>query len=120
MTTTNKKIELTDDQIEQILLGAMRLHGMLPFSVQEVAALDADLDSYVPPFSPTDPNELLKRLGPMDSVKIATALPTTPLDTPSVRNLAHAAREGGELTPEIEQQMVADKARFLREGGNDQ
>jgi hypothetical protein len=45
---------------------------MLPPSIEEVAALDAELASFELPFKPITPNELLKRFD--------------------------AAREGGELT----------------------
>jgi hypothetical protein len=55
----NKKTEHTDEQIEQILFDSMRLHQMLPPSVEEVAALDAELASFRPPFTPADANELL-------------------------------------------------------------
>lgn len=120
MTMTDKKLELTDDQIEQVLFDAMRLHGLWPPSVKEVAALDAELASFEPPFRPADPNELLKRLVSADTMKTATVLPPIPFDAPSVCNLAHAAREGGELTTEIMQRMADNKEKFLREEYNDQ
>ena len=115
MAKNSPKIELTDEQVEQILFDAMRLHGMLPPSVDEVAALDAELASFELPFGSTDSGKLLKRLDAANSTKAATILPFPLPDTPSARNLARAAREGGELTTETEQQMAIDKAKFLQE-----
>ena len=119
MTNHTPITELTDEQVEQILFDAMRFHGMLPPSVEEVAAIDADLASFELPFSPSDPNELLKQLDSENTVKVATILSFTPLDSPSLQNLARAARNGNELTTEIEQRMAADKAKYLQEENYD-
>ncbi len=113
------KPEPTDEDVEQILFDAMRMHGMLPPSVEEFAALDAELASFELPFGPTDLDELLKRLD--DDVNADTSptiLPFQSTDDTNVRNLARAAREGGTLTPEIEQKMSADKSKYLQDENN--
>jgi len=119
MTKNTQKTELTDEQIEQVLFDAMRLYDMLPPSIEEVAALDAELASFDLPFGPSDPDKLLRRLDTVNSTRSIISPPFPPLETSSVRNLSRAAREGGELTPEIEQRMATDKDKILQEKNND-
>jgi hypothetical protein len=121
MSNNNQNHDMTDEQVEQIMFDAMRMHGMLPPSVEEVATLDAELTSIVLPFSPLSPDELFKRLDAVNSsgVEVTSPFVQHP-DAQYTRNLAHAAREGSELTREIVQRMEADKERFLRDKTNDQ
>ena len=120
MAKNKQKIELTEELLEQITFDAMCMSGMLPPSVEEVAALDAKLASTELPFGPSDPDELLERLDSKDNAEDTTTLAFPQPNVESVRNLARAAREGGELTTEIEQQMAADKAKFLQDENADQ
>jgi hypothetical protein len=62
MATNKKKSKLTSDELEQITFDAMRVHGVLPPTVEEVAALDAELSDLELPFGPSDPLSLLKKL----------------------------------------------------------
>lgn len=113
MAKNNKRAEMTTDELEQIMFDAMRVYGVLPPTVEEVAALDAGLVNVDLPFEPSDPDEILKKLD-VETEDDAVVLPFAGLDDASVRNLARAARQGGELTDEIEQRMANDKARFLQ------
>lgn len=113
MAKNNKRAEMTMHELEQIMFDAMRVHGVLPPTVEDVAAMDAELINVELPFEPSDPDEILKKLD-VDTEEDAVVLPFTSLDVASVRNLARAARQGGELTDEIERRMADDKARFLQ------
>jgi hypothetical protein len=113
MAKNSKRAEMTSDELEQILFDAMRVHGVLPPTIGEVAALDAELSDLELPFEPSDPDELLKELD-VDIEEDAVILPFSSLEDSSIRNLARAGRQGGELTDEIEQRMVDDKTKFLQ------
>ena len=114
MAKINSKPELTDEEIEQTLFDAMRIRGMLPVSIEEFAALDVELASLELPFGPTGLDELFKRLDAANLPPSTTILPNMSADHLRGGNLAHAAREGSELTQEIEQRMSADKSIFLK------
>ena len=115
MAKNNKKTELTPDELEQITFDAMRVHGVLPPTVEEIAAFDAELSDVDLPFGPSDPDELLKRLETeVDADEQEVILPFATMEETS-RNLARAARQGGELTEDIEQRMADDKAKFLQD-----
>ena len=113
MAKKMKKAELTIDELEQITFDAMRVFKVLPPTMDEVAAIDAELSNVELPFGPNNPDELLKRLD-IDSHDSGVVLQLPQSDEGSVRNLARAAREGGELTTEIEQRMADDKAKLLQ------
>lgn len=113
MAKNNKRAEMTIDELEQIMFDAMRIHGVLPPTVDEVAALDAEIGNVDLPFGPSDPDEILKRMD-VDTEENGVILTFPSFDDASVRNLARAARQGGELTDEIEQRMADDKAKFLQ------
>ena len=113
MAKNNKRAEMTTDELEQIMFEAMRVHGVLPPTMEEVAALDAELRNVDLPFEPSDPDEVLKKLD-VDTEEDAVILTFSSLDDASARNLARASRQGGELTDEIEQRMADDKAKFLQ------
>lgn len=116
MAKNKKTTELTCDELEHITFDAMRVHGVLPPTIEEVAALDAELSDVELPFGPSDPDALLKKLDVDANVgneepilSFFTAMQGTS------RNLAQAARQGGELTDDIRQRMADDKARFLQD-----
>lgn len=119
MAKNNKRAEMTTDELEQIMFDAMRIHGMLPPTVEEVAAMDAELVNVDLPFEPSDFDEILKKLD-VDTEEDAVVLPFARLDDSSIRNLARAARLGGELTEEIEHRMADDKAKFLQNEHDDE
>lgn len=119
MSKNNNRAEMTTDELEQITFDAMRVHGVLPLTVEEVAAMDAELVNADLPFEPRDPEEVLNRLD-MDTEVDAVVLPFAGLNDACVRNLARAARQGGELTDEIEHRMAEDKAKFLRNEHDDE
>lgn len=115
MAKNNKKTKMTPDELEQLMFDAMRVHGVLPPTIEEVAAFDAELSDVDLPFGPSDPDELLKRLETeFDDDEQEVILSSTAMKETS-RNLARAARLGGELTEDIEQRMADDKAKFLRD-----
>ena len=115
MAKNNKKTKMTTDELEQITFDAMRVHGVLPPTVEEVAAFDAELSEVELPFGPSDPDELLRTLdSEVDADEQEAILPFATMEATS-RNLARAARQGGELTEEIEQRMADDKAKFLQD-----
>ena len=118
MAKNNKRAEMTTDELEQIMFDAMRVHCIFSPTVEEVAALDAELGSVDFPFEPSDPDEMLRKLD-ADAEECAVVLQFVGLDDASVRNLARAARQGGELTDEIEQRMADDKAKFLQNEHDD-
>lgn len=119
MAKNNKRAEMSTDELEQIMFDAMRFHGVLPPTVEEVAALDAELVHVDLPFEPSDPDEILKKLD-VETEEDIVVLPFASLDDASVRNLARAARQGGELTDDIEQRMADDKAKFLQNEHDDE
>ena len=120
MSKKNKAPELSIEDLEQITFDAMRHCGVFPpMSSQDIAAIESELAEFTPPFSPSDPRELLKRLeaGAVDESVASIPFPTA--DAESIRNLARAARDGGELSEDIEQRMAEDKAKYLqREPGD--
>lgn len=106
MAKSNKKSELTAGELEEITFDAMRMHGVLPPTIEEVAAMDAELPNVTLPFGPSDPDELLKNLDAGVEVDEAEGiLPFSATEETSIRNLARAARQGNDLTEEIEQRM---------------
>lgn len=110
---------MTTDELEQIMFDAMRFHGVLPPTVEEVAKLDAELVHLDLPFEPGDPDEILQKLDE-EVEEDAIVLPFSGLDDASVRNLARAARQGNDLTADIEQRMADDKAKFLTSEQNEE
>ncbi|MDA7978970.1 MAG: hypothetical protein MPJ50_09405 [Pirellulales bacterium] len=115
MAKNNKKTKITPDELEQITFDAMRVHGVLPPTVEEVAAFDAELSDVDLPFGASDPEELLKKLETeVDADEQEVILPFTTMEETS-RNLARAARQGGELTEDIERRMADDKAKLLQD-----
>ena len=117
----NKPPELTMHDLEQVTFDAMRHCGMAPpMTIEEIAAIEAELPNIKLPFRPSDPRELLKRLGTGSSDESAAVLPFPKAETESVRNLARAARDGGDLTADVEQRMADDKAKYLQNEHGDQ
>ena len=110
----NEAPELSMQDLEQITFDAMRHCGMvLPITTEEIAAIEAELLNVKLPFGPSDPRELLKRLDVSSENDMATVLSFPMVDTDSVNNLARAARQGGELSQEVELRMAEDKAKYL-------
>ncbi len=59
----NKPPELSMQDLEQITFDAMRFCGMAPpMTIEEIAAIEAELSNVKLPFGPSDPRALLKRL----------------------------------------------------------
>ncbi len=111
----NQIPELSTQDLEQITFDAMRHCGMAPpMTIEEVSAIEAELPNVKLPFGPSDPRELLKRLDSRSDDEAATILAFPKVDTESVNNLARAARQGGELSEEIEQRMAEDKTKYLQ------
>jgi len=117
----NKTAELSMDDLEQITFDAMRHCGMTPpMTIEEVAAVEAELPNIKLPFAPSDPRDFLKRLEAEVDNMAATVLQFQPPDAECVENLARAARKGGTLTTEVEQRMAEDKAKYLQNEHGDQ
>lgn len=111
----NKIPELSTQDLEQITFDAMRFCGMTPpMRIEEIAAIEAELANAKLPFGPSDPLSLLKRLSTRPDDEAATILSFPKVNAESVNNLARAARQGGELSIEVEQRMAEDKARYLQ------
>lgn len=111
----NKVPELSMQDLEQITFDAMRYCGMSPpMTLEEIVAIEAELPNVKLPFGPSDPRELLKRLIARTDDEASKTLSFPNVDTESVNNLARAARQGGELSEEVEQRMAEDKAKYLQ------
>ena len=115
MASKKKKNRYSVEEVEQITIDAMRENGMLPPTVREVAALDQELPNLALPFSPVDPESLLGQLDSSRNDQEVISIPLVTSDTDASRNLARAARQGGELTQKIEDRMAEDKAKFLND-----
>ena len=76
-------------------------------TTEDVEQLEAELDAVELPFGPSDPMVLLESLekprGAVIQMKAS--------ETDAARNLACAAREGGDVSPEIKERMAKDKAQ---------
>ena len=117
----NKTAELSMDDLDQITFDAMRHCGMTPpMTIEEVATIEAELPIIKLAFAPSDPRDLLMRLGVEVDDMAATVLQFPQSDAECVENLARAARKGGTLSTEVEQRMAEDKAKYLQNEHGDQ
>ena len=120
MSKKKSQPDLKLGDIEKLTYEAMRYYGLIPpMTLDEVARVEAEFDDIELPASLRDPNEILSRL---DNDAVDQPHSTIPVDTinvDAVRNLARAAREGGDISPEVEQRMREDKAR-IEQQTNDQ
>ncbi len=116
MSKKNKKPEMEIADVERLTYEAMRHHGLIPpMTLDEVARVETELDGIELPFSQSDPAALLKQLDENEEDGTRSTLPFNVVDTDTVRNLARAAREGGELSTEIESRMEDDKSRHQQQ-----
>jgi hypothetical protein len=106
--------DVETDQIEQIVFDALRHCGMVPpITIDDVAAVEADLPNTQLPFGPSDPFDLLRKLESGEGIETPVVLPFPSAANETERNLARAAREGGELSLEVERRMAEDKAKHM-------
>jgi hypothetical protein len=111
----NKTHEPSIQDLEQVTYDAMRHCGLVPpLSIDEITAIESELENIELPFGPSDPRALLERLSTGSDREESTILLIPIVDTEDVNNLARAARQGGELSKEVEQRMAEDKAKYLQ------
>jgi len=97
------------DDIEKTVFDAMRLDGwILPQTPDEVSMAEADLagDPVRLPPGLTDPYSVLER--PSQGIRVGGQPEVVP-NGGVEQNLAQAAREGGEIPPEVHEQMQKDR-----------
>lgn len=110
MARNKKQQNLDFADVEALTYDAMRQHGHLPpMTTEDVELLEAELDEIELPFGPSDPATLLRRLEA--GVRRTVVLPFDANKSEAARNLACAAREGGEVSAEIKERMAKDKAQ---------
>lgn len=116
MAKPKKQSRLEAEDIESLVFDAMRFHGMIPpLSTDEVQQVEAELEKIKLPFGPSNPLDLLMTLDKKAGSQ--RILQFTGIENDVARNLARAAREGGELSAEIEERMARDKANHEQERG---
>jgi hypothetical protein len=109
MTEKHDKSAEAGGDVEKAIHDAMRVAGwMLPKSPQEIQRAEKALtDQPVRlPDRLADPYAVLAR--PSKAIRIGTNLPA-PQSPSTEQNLAQAAREGGEIPPETQEQMKRDR-----------
>ena len=110
----NNRKELSDAEVEAALRAALRDEGHLfPESAEEVASLEASLDTTGVPTPDTNKFKQLLRQQPAHSTnkKIMHLRGSGREVSAKVEeNLAIAARNGGVISEEIRKQMDADRA----------
>lgn len=105
--------DLPQEQVEGLVREAMlRLGWVVPVTPDEIARVEAELegeDMELPPKlrDPYAVFDAAERPCPSD--------PVTPTNDDVVECLARAAREGKEISPEVEQRMCRDRERAERE-----
>ena len=105
---TQRKAELSDDDADRLVYEALCREGkFVPQSPEEVAAAEAAIDEPVVelPASLRDPLSILKSKSQTRSV----LRPPSPIDVSAVENMSCAARNGGEISPEVEKVMDEDE-----------
>lgn len=118
MQNTNKanRLSTNDDPTERTLYDALRLGGeLLPQNVEDVRRAEAELaECPIPvPVNFQDPYAVLDNA----DAHAPSILPLSLAANQTVndlKELARAAREGGEITSEIEGRMKRDKAATRR------
>jgi hypothetical protein len=115
----NAETKLDDGTLEREIYRAMRAEGWLaPETIPEVLAAEKSLENHQVDVSDTSFERLrarLRRSGTGQLVQMK-APRTVPSDFSA--NLARAAREGGELSPEIELAMKRDRDAAELEKGD--
>lgn len=99
---------MADEQVERLVYDALRLSGHLPpTTVEEVARLEAEVGEYPTslPGSLGDPLALLRK---RSTASVPKVIPFPPR-TNAQENLARAARDGGEIAPDVEGTMKQDR-----------
>jgi len=105
----------SDAQTERWVYDALRLEGrLLPASNEEIAELEAEIaaDPVALPESLQDAAAVYERIH--KRTRPPSAIPS-PVQNDAVEGLARAAREGGEITPEVQAQMREDREAAERE-----
>lgn len=117
MSKNPKKPELDIADVESLTFEAMRRYGMIPpMTLDEVAAIEAELDDVELPFQPKNPTELLSS-STRTRVENASRVSQEGIElNGATRNRALAARKGGEISEAAESKMAEDKATHLRNG----
>jgi|SRR5215213_95695 len=108
-----------DDELDRKIYDAMRLKGwVIPQTVEDVLRAEAELDDEGCDDLPAelmDPYAILRR-------ETARPIKVRPLhsagDREAEKHLARAARDGGEIPPEIEERMKRDRATAEGVGGS--
>jgi hypothetical protein len=112
MSKNKKTAEPTIADVERFTFEAMRHCGMIPpMTIEEVAAVESELDSVELPFAESNPFELLKKLDVNDADLVSGPASFDAVAADFTRNLARAAREGGEISSDVGHRMAEDKAR---------
>lgn len=105
-----------DHQIERTVHDAMMVRGwLIPRSEEEVMRAESELADH-----PVDlPKELEDPACLLDAIADCVPEPRLrlPVNREAAENLARAAREGGEIPPEVEERMRADREKAEREIG---
>ena len=112
-----RKPELSDDDVDRLVYEALCREGkFVPQSPDEVAAAEAAIDETKVelPALLRDPLAILKRKGPTRSV----LRPPPPVDVSAVENMSCAARNGGEISSEVEKVMDEDEEAAGQEPEN--
>lgn len=115
--TTPQKAELSDDDVARLVYEALCREGkFVPQSPQDVAEAETTLDESAVelPASLRDPLAILKSTRPTWNV----LRPPPPVDVSVVENLSCAARNGGEISPEVERAMDEDEEAADQEPEN--
>ncbi len=111
------KQELTDNDADRLIYESFCVEGaFVPQTPEEVARAEASFDEDLVelPVSLRDPLAILKG---MSSPRKA-ARPSPHVDESAVDNLACAARNGGEIPPEVEKVMDQDEEATEQEHEN--
>jgi hypothetical protein len=105
-----------DHQLERTVHDAMLLRGwLIPTSEEQVLRAESELADH----SVELPKELEDPACVLDAIADCVQEPRLrlPVNREAAENLARAAREGGEIPPEIEERMRVDREKAEREIG---
>ncbi|MFO1500208.1 MAG: hypothetical protein U1G07_17765 [Verrucomicrobiota bacterium] len=104
--------ELSDAEFEAALHAVLRDEGYLfPRNAEDVASLKAQMDMNGVPTPDTEKFRQLLRQTAAKVVKLPAIVKVSSQEVEAnIEKLATAARNGGEITPEIRRRMNADRA----------
>jgi len=111
----NDKNAPSDAQVERWLYHALRLGGeLLPASIEDVSKLEAEIEA-----NPVAlPESLRDASAVYEQIHTRTRPPSTiplPVQNNVAEGLARAAREGGEISSEVQAKMREDREAAERE-----